>query len=301
MGALNLPSAADIDRLTRRLRTVGTRLEGIEEALDRLQDGVDRLSDRLEAVGRGSEPGLADRVAAIEGQLSQARQRGRTRVGRDRRASPRRVPREQERLASTTAAAEAQGRSRRASGRRRRRPPPRRQRGECDAAQSPPRPRAAPRRRSARAWRRCPRRRAGRRRGRPWRAATANSVAASISIASAPAARQRSARRGVRVIEEVGGDDEPGARLQRRVAVTGRRGSGPVAPSARLAPSSGSAASAASSSPSASPSMSAPQVPTRRSRRAPSWTSSSATIAALGPPMPVAWTVSGSPSCAIPL
>ena len=39
MGALNLPSAADIDRLTRRLRTVGTRLEGIEEALDRLQDG----------------------------------------------------------------------------------------------------------------------------------------------------------------------------------------------------------------------------------------------------------------------
>ena len=70
MGALNLPSAADIDRLTRRLRTVGTRLEGIEEALDRLQDGVDQLSDRLEAVGRGSEPGVADRVAAVEGQLS---------------------------------------------------------------------------------------------------------------------------------------------------------------------------------------------------------------------------------------
>src|SRR6187401_1362520 len=70
MGALNLPSAADIDRLTRRLRTVGTRLEGIEESLDRLQEGVDRLSDRLEAVGRGSEPGIADRVAAIEGQLS---------------------------------------------------------------------------------------------------------------------------------------------------------------------------------------------------------------------------------------
>lgn len=70
MGALNLPSAADIDRLTRRLRTVSTRLEGIEEALDRLQDGVDRLTDRLEAVSSGSEPGLADRVAAIEGQLT---------------------------------------------------------------------------------------------------------------------------------------------------------------------------------------------------------------------------------------
>ena len=70
MGALNLPSAADIDRLTRRLRTVGTRLEGIEEALDRLQDGVDKLAARLEAAGRSSEPGVADRVAAIEGQLS---------------------------------------------------------------------------------------------------------------------------------------------------------------------------------------------------------------------------------------
>src|SRR5215212_10869272 len=66
MGALNLPSAADIDRLTRRLRTVGTRLEGIEESLDRLQDGVDRLTTRLEAVGSGSEPGLADRLQTLE-------------------------------------------------------------------------------------------------------------------------------------------------------------------------------------------------------------------------------------------
>src|SRR3954454_19259096 len=66
MGALNLPSAADIDRLTRRLRTVGTRLEGIEEALDRLQDGVDTLAARLEPASRTSQPGLADRVAEIE-------------------------------------------------------------------------------------------------------------------------------------------------------------------------------------------------------------------------------------------
>src|SRR6478736_8323755 len=54
MGALNLPSAADIDRLTRRLRSVGTRLEGIEESLDRLQDGVDRLAAKLEAASRSS-------------------------------------------------------------------------------------------------------------------------------------------------------------------------------------------------------------------------------------------------------
>src|ERR671911_2227445 len=40
MGALNIPSAADIERLTRRLRSVSQRLEGIE-------DGVDRLDQRL--------------------------------------------------------------------------------------------------------------------------------------------------------------------------------------------------------------------------------------------------------------
>src|SRR5829696_7255645 len=68
MGALNLPSAADIDRLTRRLRTVGTRLEGIEEALDRLQDGVDKLTAKLESVDRDAS--VAERLAHLEGQLS---------------------------------------------------------------------------------------------------------------------------------------------------------------------------------------------------------------------------------------
>ena len=92
MGALNLPSAADIDKLTRRLRTVGTRLEGIEEALDRLQDGVDRLSERLDSVARGTEPGLADRLAAVEGQLSKL-----VNEALDSRPAP--LPREQERLA----------------------------------------------------------------------------------------------------------------------------------------------------------------------------------------------------------
>jgi hypothetical protein len=42
-GALNLPSAADIERLTRRVRSVSQRLEGIE-------DGVDRLDERLAAL-----------------------------------------------------------------------------------------------------------------------------------------------------------------------------------------------------------------------------------------------------------
>src|SRR5215218_11470008 len=38
MGALNLPSAADIERVTRRLRSVSQRLEGIEDAIDRLEE-----------------------------------------------------------------------------------------------------------------------------------------------------------------------------------------------------------------------------------------------------------------------
>src|SRR5258708_35879580 len=36
MSALNIPSAADIERLTRRLRSVSHRLEGIQDGLDRL-------------------------------------------------------------------------------------------------------------------------------------------------------------------------------------------------------------------------------------------------------------------------
>jgi DNA repair exonuclease SbcCD ATPase subunit len=38
MGALNIPSAADIERLTRRLRSVSQRLEGIEDSLDRIEE-----------------------------------------------------------------------------------------------------------------------------------------------------------------------------------------------------------------------------------------------------------------------
>jgi septal ring factor EnvC (AmiA/AmiB activator) len=91
MGALNLPSAADIERLTRLLRTVRSRLEGIEDALDRLEQGVERLTERLDSVSRGAEPALADRIAALERQLA--------RLVADVGGGPVPVPREQERLA----------------------------------------------------------------------------------------------------------------------------------------------------------------------------------------------------------
>lgn len=61
MGALNIPSAADIERLTRRLRSVSQRLEGIE-------DGVQRLDRALAA--RGLDPAqVGERLSRIEQQL----------------------------------------------------------------------------------------------------------------------------------------------------------------------------------------------------------------------------------------
>ncbi len=73
MGALNIPSAADIERLTRRLRSVAQRLEGIEDTLDRLDrrlesstkaaaDGddlaarLDELTEAIKALGDQAKP-----------------------------------------------------------------------------------------------------------------------------------------------------------------------------------------------------------------------------------------------------
>ena len=44
MGALNIPSAADVERLTRRLRSVSQRLEAIEAELDRVEERVHGLA-----------------------------------------------------------------------------------------------------------------------------------------------------------------------------------------------------------------------------------------------------------------
>ena len=60
MGALNLPSAADIERLTRRLRSVSQRLEGIE-------DGVERLDERLASATAVSDS--TERLRRVEEQL----------------------------------------------------------------------------------------------------------------------------------------------------------------------------------------------------------------------------------------
>ncbi len=43
-GALNIPSAADLERLTRRVRSVSQRLEGIEDGVDRLDETLTKLN-----------------------------------------------------------------------------------------------------------------------------------------------------------------------------------------------------------------------------------------------------------------
>jgi predicted nucleic acid-binding Zn-ribbon protein len=57
MGALNLPSASDLERLTRRLRGVSQRLEGIEDGLDRVEQRID---------GLGASSAVEQRLSAIE-------------------------------------------------------------------------------------------------------------------------------------------------------------------------------------------------------------------------------------------
>jgi chromosome segregation ATPase len=109
MGALGIPSAADIERLTRRLRSVSQRLEGIEDSVDRLDErlesiehGVGALTEQLEKAKpprapRGPSKADAERTGALEGRIEQ--------IGRDIEALRRAVapgeeppPRAQERL-----------------------------------------------------------------------------------------------------------------------------------------------------------------------------------------------------------
>ena len=86
--ALNIPSAADLERLTRRVRSVSQRLEGIE-------DGIDRLDERLAALNKSSD--LDSRLSAIEEQL-QAMTAALAALREDLPTESAPLPREQERL-----------------------------------------------------------------------------------------------------------------------------------------------------------------------------------------------------------
>ena len=109
MGALGIPSAADIERLTRRVRSVSQRLEGIEDSLDRLDErlgSLDDMSERLGVMAGDARPPdaverrldeLKDEVSALREELSA---RG---DGGGRRATPRSTERSPRPQASATA------------------------------------------------------------------------------------------------------------------------------------------------------------------------------------------------------
>ena len=87
MGALNIPSAADIERVTRRLRSLSQRLEGIEDA-------IDRLEERLAGIAADSP------LASVEARLDEiARDLAALRESVSPGDSP--IPRAQERLTVT--------------------------------------------------------------------------------------------------------------------------------------------------------------------------------------------------------
>lgn len=61
MSALGLPSTADVERLTRRLRSVSQRLEGLEDGIDSVIDKLDKRATPAPAA-----PDLDARLSKLE-------------------------------------------------------------------------------------------------------------------------------------------------------------------------------------------------------------------------------------------
>lgn len=91
MGALNIPSAADVERLTRRLRSVSQRLEAIEDTLDRVEERIGGVS--AAAAGGGQDEQILARLEEVARDIAALRE---ALVPADQP-----VPRAQERLSVT--------------------------------------------------------------------------------------------------------------------------------------------------------------------------------------------------------
>lgn len=63
MSALNVPSAGDLERLERRLRSFSQRLEDVEDQLDRVGREMGELRRRLAAAERTVSPPPGDEAA----------------------------------------------------------------------------------------------------------------------------------------------------------------------------------------------------------------------------------------------
>ncbi len=91
MSALNLPSASDLERLTRRLRSVSQRLEGVEDVLDRLERSVEALDGapverRLAGIERAIER-IEATLADLAGSASERTDAAAERAGAASRSS----------------------------------------------------------------------------------------------------------------------------------------------------------------------------------------------------------------------
>src|SRR5689334_16451252 len=71
MGALNIPSAADVERLTRRLRSVSQRLEAIEDTLDRVEE---RLHGVVQATGGAQDEQVLERLDEVARDIAALRE-----------------------------------------------------------------------------------------------------------------------------------------------------------------------------------------------------------------------------------
>jgi DNA repair ATPase RecN len=67
MDALNLPSASELEKLGRRLRTISQRLEEVEDAVDKIGVRMETLGDETRAPGAK----LSDQLDRIEARLEQ--------------------------------------------------------------------------------------------------------------------------------------------------------------------------------------------------------------------------------------
>ena len=67
MDALNLPSASELEKLGRRLRTISQRLEEVEDAVDKIGVRMETLGDETRAPGAK----ISDQLDRIEARLEQ--------------------------------------------------------------------------------------------------------------------------------------------------------------------------------------------------------------------------------------
>lgn len=104
MGALNIPSAADVERLTRRLRSISQRLERIEDAIHELArpPAASALEQRLEGIERRLET-LGELVGGLREGSGPRRATGAKPKGERSTAKPKQVAQKRSRAVARPA------------------------------------------------------------------------------------------------------------------------------------------------------------------------------------------------------